>query len=145
MKIPKINITVEIEATEGRTRLGSPREIYQAVKESWEPGTIDFYESFYILMLSRNLTVNGIYKVSEGGISATFVDSSKIFLAMITTLSSSMVLLHNHPSGTLKPSVQDINLTKKIKHEAAVLQYTVADHIIVTSDGFYSFADEGML
>jgi DNA repair protein RadC len=145
MQIPTVKITATVEGRNPNARLGNPMEIYESLKANWPEGSIDYYECFYVLMLSRNLTINGLYKVSEGGSSSTVVDISKIMVAMLQTLSCNMVLVHNHPSGNLKASSQDIDLTKKIKGCSALFGYTVCDHLIITSEGFYSFANEGLL
>ena len=145
MILPQIKITATITGKANRIRLTKPREIYEAVLENWEPDTLDLYESFYIVCLARNLSVNGMYKISEGGSYGTVVDISKIMLAMINSISSSVILMHNHPSGNLNPSSQDLEITKKIAQAGQLLGYSVLDHLIVTSDGFYSFSDEGQL
>jgi DNA repair protein RadC len=145
MLLPKIKISINIEGKAERTKLTRPSEIFEAVTENWEPDTIDLYESFYVVCLSRNLYVNGMYKISEGGLHGTVVDISKIILGMVNSVSCSMILLHNHPSGNLQPSTQDLDITNKIVAASKILGYSVLDHLIITSDGFYSFADQGHL
>lgn len=148
MKLPQIKIQV-IKEWEGGvaepTRLTRPREIYEAALANWEEGTLEFYECFYVVCLSRNLSVNAFYKISEGGTHGTVVDVSKILMSMIQTISSSVILLHNHPSGNLSPSSQDLDITNKIIAACKIFGYSVLDHLILTSKGYYSFADEGQL
>lgn len=103
------------------------------------------HEEFWVILLSRSQRYKGKVCISRGGIAGTVVDQRLIFKPAIEKLASSIILCHNHPSGNLKPSTQDISLTKKIVKSGYVLDINVHDHIIFTDDGFYSFADEGIL
>jgi DNA repair protein RadC len=84
-------------------------------------------------------------RISSGGISGTVADSRVIFKAAIDNLASAIILAHNHPSGNLKPSQSDINLTKKMKESGNILDIPVLDHIIIAENSYFSFADEGLL
>ena len=86
-----------------------------------------------------------MYEVSSGGITGTVADPRLILAAAIKSLAVAIVLAHNHPSGNLKPSQADEQLTAKIKEAAKYHDINVLDHIIVTPDAYYSFADEGLL
>jgi len=97
------------------------------------------------LLLNRGNRVLGIMNVSSGGVSGTIADPKIIFTAALKSNASALVLSHNHPSGTLKPSQPDISLTKKLVDGGKLLDITVLDHLIVTNEGYYSFADEGLL
>lgn len=103
------------------------------------------HEEFWVILLSRSHRYKGKVCISRGGIAGTVVDQRLIFKPAIEKLASSIILCHNHPSGNLKPSTQDISLTKKVVKSGYVLDIHVQDHIIFTDDGFYSFADEGIL
>ena len=83
--------------------------------------------------------------MSKGGITGTLVDTRLVFKRAIELTATSIILCHNHPSGTLKPSASDISLTKKIKKGGEVLDIKILDHIIITEGSYYSFADEGVL
>lgn len=87
----------------------------------------------------------GVYVVSTGVVLATIADPKLIFAAAIKGSATAIILAHNHPSGQLKPSDADISLTKKLKEGGEFLEIPVLDHIIVTSENYYSFADEGVL
>lgn len=106
---------------------------------------VTIFESFYILLLNRGGYTIGFVKIAQGGVSSTVVDSRIIAKYAIETLSSAVILCHNHPSGQLKPSEQDIKLTQKIKQGLTLFDCTVTDHIIITEDSYYSFADEGQI
>ncbi len=83
--------------------------------------------------------------VSEGGITGTVADPRIILRKALEQDAVSLVLCHNHPSGSLRPSRADEQLTQKIKEAASFLDITVLDHIIVSEDGYFSFADEGLI
>lgn len=106
---------------------------------------IAIYESFFIILLNRANTTIGYAKISQGGVAGTVVDSKIIAKYAIESLSSSVILAHNHPSGNLKPSNCDLDLTKKVKNGLNFLDITLADHIILTEDSYSSFNDEGLL
>ena len=110
------------------------------------PQLIDLpYEEFWILQLNRANHVIGRARISAGGVSGTVVDSKMVFKPAIEVLATSIVLVHNHPSGNLKPSQADIALTRKLKEAGKHLDIAVVDHIIVAYSGFYSFADENIM
>jgi len=103
------------------------------------------YEEFWIILLNRSNRVIGIKMISEGGISGTVVDPKKIFKIALDNHASSIILGHNHPSGNTTPSEADQKITKKLVNAGLLLEISVLDHLIITDDGFYSFADEGAL
>ena len=103
------------------------------------------YEEFWLLLLNRANRVVRKVKISEGGISGTVVDPKKIFQICLEQHATSILLGHNHPSGTVTPSEADNKITKKIKDCGLLLDVAVLDHIIVGDDRFYSFADEGAM
>lgn len=102
------------------------------------------YFTFALTPLKAN-RVLGIFEVSLGGINGVSVDQRIVFAAAIKADASQMILAHNHPSGSTKPSFQDRQLTKLLVDGGRILNIKIIDHIIVTVDGFYSFADEGDL
>ncbi len=103
------------------------------------------YEEFWILLLDRANQVIGKKNISEGGISGTVADPKKIFRLALDYKASSIIMAHNHPSNSLKPSSNDIELTKKLKSAGKLLDMAVLDHLIFGHDSYYSFADEGMM
>lgn len=103
------------------------------------------YEVFAVIFLNRANKINHFEIISRGGITGTVADPRVILKKALDEEATSIVLCHNHPSGNLKPSLADEELTKKIKEAAAFMDIKVIDHIIVSEEGYYSFADEGML
>jgi DNA repair protein RadC len=102
------------------------------------------HEEFWILLLNQSAKVIAKELVSKGGIAGTVADPKIIFHLALQHNAVSVVLMHNHPSGNLKPSQQDIDLTKKIAAAGRMLDINIRDHLIVTNDGYYSLADEGL-
>ncbi|WP_276500512.1 RadC family protein [Terrimonas pollutisoli] len=103
------------------------------------------HEVFAVIFLNRSNKVNHFQIVSEGGITGTVADPRIILKKALEQNAVSIILCHNHPSGSLRPSRADEELTTKIKEAAKFLDIRVLDHIIVSDDGYYSFADEGLL
>ncbi len=102
-------------------------------------------EEFWVLMLSRANRLIGKERISSGGTASTVVDTKIVIKRAIEHMADAIILVHNHPSGNLRPSAHDDTITRKIKEAGALLDITVHDHIIVCDTGFYSYADEGLL
>ncbi len=103
------------------------------------------HEEFWIIFLNNANKIQLKTQMSKGGITGTLVDTRLIFKQALELAATGLILCHNHPSGTLKPSKSDINLTNKIKKGGEVLDIKVLDHLIITEKEYYSFADEGIL
>jgi DNA repair protein RadC len=106
---------------------------------------ISIYESFFLILLNRANNTIGYVKISQGGVASTVCDASIVAKYAIESLASAVVLCHNHPSGNIHPSQDDIDLTRKIKHGLALFDISVLDHIILTEDNYYSFGDNGTM
>ncbi|OQY92944.1 MAG: hypothetical protein B6D37_12685 [Sphingobacteriales bacterium UTBCD1] len=116
------------------------------IAEFLRPKIKDYrHEVFAVLFLNRANKLNHFKIISEGGITGTVADPRLILKTALEENAVNIVLCHNHPSGSLKPSRADEELTQKIKAAARFFDITVLDHIIVSEDGYYSFADEGLL
>ena len=103
------------------------------------------HEEFWVIYLNNANRIQHKAQMSKGGITGTLVDVRLVFKKAIALTATSIILCHNHPSGTLKTSVSDINLTNKIKKGGEVLDIKVLDHLIITEKEYYSFADENMM
>lgn len=118
----------------------------QSVFDVFQPMLADLsYEEFWAMYLSRSNKVIALEKISQGGVAGTVVDVKLIFKPAIEKLASGIILCHNHPSGNTQPSEEDINITTKCIEAGQFLNINVLDHLIVTSQEFYSFADEGKM
>ena len=116
----------------------------QYFRETWTD-RMEYVEEFRILCLNRANKVLGWACISRGGMTSTVADPKVIFQIALKTCASSIILGHNHPSGNTKPSESDIRLTNKLKKAGSSLDLPVIDHLIITADSYFSFADEGML
>ena len=103
------------------------------------------HEELWVATLNRSNKVLSKVKISQGGISQTAVDVRLILKAGIDNLASGLVICHNHPSGNLRPSREDDRLTERVKETAKLMEMNLLDHIILSSTGYYSYADEGKI
>lgn len=103
------------------------------------------HEQFYALLLNKANKLIEVVRVSQGGVSATIADTRIILKLAIERLASSIIISHNHPSGALKPSQADIDLTNNLKAASKIIDVKLLDHIIITNDSYFSFADEGII
>ena len=124
-----------------RIKITNSRSAYKAFLSNWDMDTIELYEEFKVLLLNRANEVLGIHGLSKGGISGTIVDLKLLFAVVLKSASSSIILAHNHPSGNLKPSEADKALNKKINKVAGYLDIYVWDNLVITKDGYFSYAD----
>ncbi|MGX5690275.1 JAB domain-containing protein [Arcticibacter tournemirensis] len=145
-QVSEINVTYrpKFKASERPTITGS-RDVYTILNQNWDMNKMELLEQFKILLLNRANKVLGIFEVSTGGMAGTIADPKLIFSTALKACASSIILAHNHPSGNLKPSQADINLTRKVKEGGCLLDIAVLDHVILSAEGFYSFADEGLI
>jgi DNA repair protein RadC len=128
-----------------RTVITCSMDAYHLFIQCWEHDKISLVEQFKVLFLNRANQVLGVYHLSTGGITGTVADPRLIFAAGLKLNTCGIILAHNHPSGSLKPSRADEDLTMKIKQAGGFLDIKVLDHLIIHSDGYFSFADEGLL
>ncbi|MCV2486501.1 JAB domain-containing protein [Flavobacterium sp. SH_e] len=131
--------------TSERPQIKSSKDAYLLLKSSWDQGKIDYFEQFKILFLNNSFKVLGLYEMSSGGITGTIVDLRMIFSAALKANATNIMITHNHPSGNTNPSEADKHMTAKIRQAGELLDIKLLDHLIITSETYYSFADEGAL
>jgi len=132
----------QLSSIKDRPKITSSRDAFNAIA----PLVVDLpHEEFWILLLNRSNLVVGRERISTGGVAGTVVDAKLIFKKALQALVPAIILCHNHPSGNLRPSQADIDITKKLRKGGESIDVTVLDHLIVSEMGYYSFADEGML
>lgn len=125
-----------------RLKITSPKVAYDYMK----PELSDLHhEEFWIILLKRNNEVIGKTLISSGGIHGTVVDAKVVFKKTLEASASGIVLVHNHPSGSTKPSHEDLHLTKKLKSAGLLLDITIWDHIIFTDHNYLSFVDASLM
>lgn len=125
-----------------KAQVCSSQDAYQLVKSKLQDLS---HEEFWVLFLSKSNKMIALENFSKGGLTGTVADARIIFRRALDCRCTGLILIHNHPSGTRKPSNQDVELTHKMKQAAQHLDLAVLDHIIVADDKYYSFADEGLL
>ena len=124
-----------IEQKEVRTS----KDVYDMAMSIYDKDMLDYCEQCYVLLLNQAGKVNGYRKVAEGGMTSASVDIRQIMQAAL------LAMIHNHPSGNLVPSRQDDNLTRVLQQACQFFDMTLIDHVIVTSEGYYSYADHGRI
>ncbi|WP_417444181.1 JAB domain-containing protein [Joostella sp.] len=132
--------------TSCETTISSSTKAAEILLQSFDMNTIALQETFKIVLLNNSNKVKGIYTLSIGGISGTLVDIRILYAVILKSLSTAVILCHNHPSGKLKASEQDKEITQKIKKAGSYFDVKVLDHIILSPCGkYFSFADNGLL
>lgn len=132
----------KIRISLNKVKITASEHVYDLMK----PDLLDLErEEFWIILLNRANKVLRKENISRGGVTGTVADPKIIFKSALEYLACGIILVHNHPSGNLKPSASDISLTKKLKDGGKHLEINVLDHIIFGDNGYFSFADEGIL
>lgn len=123
----------------------SSKDAYRILKDLFNPDLICAREEFIVVYLNNSGRVLGHFKAFTGGVASVTCDMKIILGVGLKSLASSIILSHNHPSGNLKPSKNDLNMTKRILKACQVLDIQLFDHIVISEAGYFSFADEGLL
>lgn len=140
-------VTVEYKPSYKQSELTKISDVNESVsflRAIWEDDIL-YRERFYMLMLNRQNKVIGFTLISIGGSSSCIVDVKMIMQSAILTHSCGIIIAHNHPSGNLKPSNPDLAITKQVKEACKIFDFALVDHIILTENSYYSFANEGIL
>ena len=152
IKLEALNQIAEVELIyrskvkpSDRLKITHSGDAYVIFKNTWDENKIELQEQFKVMLLNRANKVLGIYEVSTGGITGTVADPKLIFAAALKACACGLILVHNHPSNNLKPSIQDEQLTLKIKEGGKLLDIKLLDHLIISSEGYLSMADEGLV
>ena len=146
--VTEINVTYKNkQKASERPRIITSGDALIFLLDGYDMQTIGLQEQMVVLYLNRSNTVLGVYRNSIGGITGTVADIRIILSVALKIAATGFIVSHNHPSGNLKPSRQDEELTMQLKQAAAYMDIKLLDHIIVDASGreFYSFADEGLL
>ncbi len=128
-----------------RIKIETSRDAYNILLNAWNPYTIELHEEFKIILMNRSNKALGLFHAASGGITGVVVDIRLLFVAALKANAVGMIVSHNHPSGNTNPSTADLELTQKLKQGGMILNIQLMDHIIVTKESYYSFADEGIL
>lgn len=144
-KIPTIKLSYINNNPIQATAIRNSKDSAIIFRESFEPGEIEMQEYFKVLYLNNRNKILGIHTVSMGGCEATIVDMKILFSGALLAKAAAIIVCHNHPSGELRPSIQDDKLTHKIREGCNLLDIKLLDHIILTASDFYSYNDESRL
>lgn len=142
--VAELNISYKKNTSIKNTQITSSEGASQYIKELW-PVEIEHREACMALYLNRANNTIGYAIIGIGGLSGTVVDPKIIFQNALLCNASALILSHNHPSGNLNPSEADKSITKKISNAGKVLEINVLDHVIITKNSYFSFADEGIM
>lgn len=141
----KLSYSSKVKAAD-RVQVNSSKIAYEVLKESWDESTIELFESMKIIFLNRGNRILGIMNHSSGGSAGCIVDVKLIFQAALLSSAHAIILAHSHPSGTLKPSNEDLKITQKVKNAGILFEISVLDHLILSPyDGYFSLADDGLI
>jgi len=144
LKLPKIKIKVTVSKGD-KIIIKTPEEVELILKKIFDSDTILWTEEMVMICLNRANQVIGYHKVASGGFSGVICDPKVIMTIALQSAASSIILAHNHPSGNLKASNADIEITKKIKNACSFLDVNLLDHFIITNEGYLSLANEGII
>jgi DNA repair protein RadC len=128
-----------------KTKISSSLDAYNVLMNIYDDDTLDYKETAYALFLDKANKTIGWLKISEGGTSATIVDPKIIFVTALNCNASGIILSHNHPSGRMKASEEDLRITDKIISIGKLLGVIVLDHLIVARFEYLSMCDEGLM
>jgi len=128
-----------------RLQIKNSEQMASVFRSVWNNENIELQEECKVMYLNRANRILGIYQLSAGGTAGTIVDIKLVLMAALRLNASALAIAHSHPSGNTKPSSADEYLTEQIKKAADFIGMTLLDHIILTQDGYYSMADEGLI
>jgi DNA repair protein RadC len=128
-----------------RPKVSNSSDVVEVFRAIYDVNKIEHREMMYALYLNRANTVLGVLLISEGGTAATICDPKIVFQGALKLNASGVILSHNHPSGNLTPSQADIQLTNRLTNGGKIMDVQILDHVILTADSYYSFADNGMM
>jgi DNA repair protein RadC len=132
-------------STINATKIITSKIAFDILLELWDKNKIDYVEHFYVLYLNRANKVIGSMLLSTGGCNGTVVDVKVLMQGALLSNAQAIVMAHNHPSGNLTPSNNDLDITSRIKTACNYFEITLLDHLIIAENNYYSFKDEGRL
>ena len=144
-KVAEIEISYR-PANSRKSIITSSLDAYNELIDFFPEETISLHEKFVVMYLNRANRVLGVYELSKGGITSTSVDLRLLLSVALKTVSTGIILCHNHPSGNLKPSANDLEITNRIKEACGLMDIKLLDHLIVAADRHYnSLAEENLV
>ena len=144
MEVAEIKVSYS-NSNPNKVQVTNSQIMYEVIMNHWNLEIIEYQEEVKIILLNRANIVLGIYELSKGGISGTVVDIRIILGVALKCNASSIIIVHNHPSGKLEASEPDKAITKRLKQACNLLELVLLDHLIISRYGYFSFADDGSL
>ena len=142
MKVREINVSYSNQGNK-KVTVKDSETVFEVALAHWDKNIIEYQEEVKLMLLNRANVILGIYDLSKGGVANCSVDLKIVLSIALKGHASSIVLLHNHPSGKLEPSESDKILTKKLKEACKLVDLVLLDHLIISKKSFYSFNDNG--
>lgn len=144
MKVCEINVSYS-NGNKDKVKITNSSDAYKVVLEHWNLDTIELQEETKVLLLNIANVVIGIYSLSKGGVSSCIIDIKLILSVALKAVASGIILIHNHPSGNLKPSQADLDITSKLEKASKTVGINLLDHLIITKEDYYSLSDNGKM
>lgn len=144
MKVSEIQVSYS-NLNEEKIKITNSKIAYDLVLSHWSDSVIEYQEEVKLLLLNRANIVLGIHELSKGGTTGCIVDIKMVLSIALKCNAHGIIVIHNHPSGNLKPSEADKSLTSKIKKACDIVDVNLLDHLIISKAGYYSFKDKGVL
>lgn len=126
-------------------KISNSRESHSLITNYWNLDIIEMLEEVKVILLNKANKVLGIFDLSKGGICSSIIDVKIVLSIALKTLASGIIIVHNHPSGNLAPSKADIDITQKLKSACKIIEIVLLDHLIISKEDYFSFADDGLL
>jgi DNA repair proteins len=140
----KLTYKTKVKASE-RYQVFCSMDMYKVLMKVYDCDTMEYKEYFKVILLNQANKVLGVHNLSEGGIDGTYADVRQILQIALLTNATGIIISHNHPSGNTEPSINDKRLTNAINQACKVMNIQLLDHLIVTTESYYSFGDNGMI
>jgi DNA repair protein RadC len=144
MKVSEISVSYS-NKNPVKVKVTSSQLMYNLILKHWNLELIEYQEEVKIILLNRSNIVLGIHELSKGGMTGSVVDIRIILGVTLKCGASSIIIVHNHPSGKLIASDADKTITSKLKQACELMDISLLDHLIISREGYHSFADEGIL
>ncbi|MFY8161509.1 MAG: JAB domain-containing protein [Candidatus Kapaibacteriota bacterium] len=130
---------------EGVPIINSSNSAVEIFRQFWDEEALSISEHMNVMLLNRANKIIGLYQHSKGGVTGTILDVEMVVLSAVKSLAKGVIVAHNHPSGNLRPSKADKDMTEKLKNALKIVDITLLDHLIITEEGFFSFGDDGIM
>lgn len=142
--VGEIKVSYKRHSRPMRTRVNDAGQVAGVLREVWNED-LEYRESFYVLAMNQNCDILGFAELFKGGVSSTLVDEKMVFQLLLNVNATCFVVAHNHPSGVLRPSNPDLALTRRLAECGKLFNIGLVDHVILTGDSYYSFAENGQI